>query len=53
MTDTNTPEPDDRPVEVNQVQARQGVELGRMRWVLAFGLIGVVVAFLIVLAIWV
>jgi len=38
----------EKPVELNTTEARQGKPVGAMRWVLGFGLAGVIVAFIAV-----
>jgi hypothetical protein len=37
----------ERPAELNKTEARQGVQLNAMRYVLIFGILGVIIAFII------
>lgn len=48
MTDRAEPNEDNEERELTTYQARQAVTLGRMRYVLAFGLVLVVIMFAVV-----
>jgi len=40
-------DPSDRRPELTKTEARQGIQLNAMRYVLIFGIIGVIIAFIL------